>query len=86
MISSALRRRSVPWAKAFLLLLTVTDTISLSQAKFLVGRIHPSDYDLPELNGLYRPREAADLCDSHPICAGFTYRGLMNNTAFPQKE
>ena len=52
----------------------------------MVGKTAPSEFDMPELNGYYHPMEAVDICDSNPVCAGFTYRGLMNATDFPEVE
>ena len=30
--------------------------------------------------------ESMEACDNHPTCAGFTYRGLINQTSFPDKK
>ncbi len=70
---------------AVIVILTALSPFAVD-AKFLLGRLHPADYDLSELNGLYRPTDAALMCDDHPTCAGFTYRGLLNTTNFPDKK
>ncbi len=46
------------------------------------GRIHPTPgLDLPGLSGFLRPADAARICDAHPTCAGFTYRGLADSSS-----
>ncbi len=61
------------------LLSSVLSLAGSSGAEFLVGRLLPSGFDLPELNGgpRMRPGDAARACEEHPRCAGLTYRGLM---------
>jgi len=50
---------------------------AFSVGHFMVGRVHSGPFDLGHLDGRYRPAEAAQVCEEHPVCAGFTYRGLM---------
>ncbi|XP_059079459.1 uncharacterized protein LOC131877717 [Tigriopus californicus] len=63
-------------------LLALTGTTA--QGKFLAGKIPPNEFDLVELNGFHKPTDAIQLCEDHEHCAGFTYRGLVNNTKFPE--
>ncbi len=56
-------------------------TFSTVKCDFIVGKIPPSDLSLDELNGFYRPSEAALLCEEHKQCAGLTYRGLVPTDA-----
>lgn len=60
--------------------------VLVANSEFVVGKVPPSNYDLAQLNGVYEPLEAAKLCDEHKICAGFTYRGLMNTTDHKKYE
>jgi len=57
---------------------------TLANGEFLLGRVPPADYDLSDLNGFFGPEDAARACDSHPTCAGFTYRGLLDFASFPE--
>ena len=52
---------------------------------FMIGKTPPAEFDILELNGHHLPGDAAKICDAHPICAGFTYRGLLDNAKFPDK-
>ena len=47
--------------------------------KFIAGRIPPGGFEYSELNGMYRPREAAKLCEKDLACAGFTFKGTALN-------
>ncbi len=67
-------------------LLALLLTVGVARGDFVLGKLHPAGFDLPELNGVYRPAEAADACDQHPTCAGFTYRGLLNFVEFPDRR
>eukprot|EP00095_Tigriopus_kingsejongensis_P005222 maker-scaffold585_size130225-snap-gene-0.20 protein:Tk05222 transcript:maker-scaffold585_size130225-snap-gene-0.20-mRNA-1 annotation:"bifunctional arginine demethylase and lysyl-hydroxylase jmjd6-like" len=66
-----------------LFLHTLIVSIGAKSSVFQPGKVPPNEFDLVELNGFHKPYEAIDLCESHPHCAGFTYRGLVNNTRFP---
>lgn len=69
-----------------LLLLARIGAIETSGGVFELGRLVPSGFDLDELDGTFSPGEAASLCDAHPNCAGFTYRGLLRYTALPDQR
>ena len=58
----------------------------LTQCQFISGKVPPAEFDMPDLNGIHKPETAVQICDEHPLCAGFTYRGLMNTTKVEQKE
>ena len=58
----------------------------VSLAEFVLGRIRPTGFDLTELDGRLTPGEAADKCEAHARCAGFTYRGLMDNSDQPDRK
>ncbi len=47
--------------------------------KFIAGRIPPGGFEHSDLNGMYRPREAAKLCEKDLACAGFTFKGTPLN-------
>ena len=51
-----------------------------------IGRIPPAEFDIYHLNGYYTQNEAVQVCESSPICAGFTYRGLVDNSYFKHKK
>ena len=71
-----------------LLLIPVLTLASLNglSAEFVMGKVPPAEFDMPELNGDHIPADAVRLCDSDPICAGFTYRGLYDNRKFPGRK
>ena len=46
---------------------------------FLVGRIPPGQFEYPELNGFYTPKEAQKVCDEDLQCAGFSFKGKINH-------
>ena len=50
-----------------------------SGTKFITGRIPPGRFEYSDLNGMYRTREAAKLCEKDPACAGFTFKGTPLN-------
>jgi hypothetical protein len=52
---------------------------SSSGPKFIAGRIPPGGFEYSDLNGMYRPREAAKLCEKNLACAGFTFKGTPLN-------
>ncbi len=73
-------------ARSALLFLLLTWSARSINGDFILGKLHPEGFDLPELNGHYYPGDAASTCDQHPQCAGFTYRGLLNFPEFPEKK
>lgn len=45
---------------------------------FFLGQIPvPELFGLPELSGEFTQEEAVAKCEESPLCAGFTYRGLI---------
>ena len=50
--------------------------------RWFVGRVPPSSFEYPKLNGNYFPKHARRLCEGDFQCAGFTFKGLQNQTSF----
>ena len=64
-------------SKLVLLSLTVA-LVKSDETNFNIGKILSGEFELDDLNGFYWPQEAAEVCDAHPHCAGFTYRGKIS--------
>ena len=79
---------SASMSEFLLLLLVVSGVESFFAApgEFMIGKTPPAEFDMLELNGFHLPGDAAKLCDAHPTCAGFTYRGLLDNIKFPDRK
>lgn len=43
--------------------------------KWYIGRVPPSSFEYPQLNGFYSPKIAKYICESDLKCGGFTYKG-----------
>lgn len=50
--------------------------------KWFVGRVPPSSFEYPKLNGEYLPKHAQRLCERDLQCGGFTFKGTQNETSF----
>ena len=52
------------------------------QFHWFVGRVPPSMFEYPNLNGFYSPKDAKSLCERDLQCGGFTYKGARNEASF----
>ena len=50
--------------------------------KWFIGRVPPSSFEYPKLNGFYSPKQAKYICEKDLQCGGFTFKGALNATYF----
>ena len=64
--------------------LCTVDAISSNKTrrKWFVGRVPPSYFEYPKLNGFYSPKQAKYICERDLQCGGFTFKGTKNGTYF----
>ena len=53
--------------------------------RWFVGRVPPSSFEYPKLNGNYFPKHARRLCERDLQCGGFTFKGRQNEASFKQE-
>ena len=81
------RRDPIPVKKTLCIasLLVVLGTIDTkynfnARRKWFVGRVPPSSFEYPQLNGFYLPKQAKYICERDLQCGGFTFKGTKNAT------
>ena len=52
------------------------------QKRWYIGRVPPSSFEYPTLNGFYSPKEAQQICEKNLQCAGFTFKGTKKASSF----
>ena len=51
-----------------------------TRRKWFVGRVPPSSFEYPKLNGFYFPKQAKYICERDLQCGGFTFKGTKRAT------
>ena len=51
-----------------------------TRRKWYVGRVPPSSFEYPKLNGFYFPKQAKSICEKDLQCGGFTFKGTKTST------
>ena len=44
-----------------------------------VGRVPPSHFEYPDINGYFTPLEAKNICEDDLQCGGFTFKGTKEH-------
>lgn len=51
----------------------------LAYQNWYVGRVPPSQFEYPDINGYFTPLDAKNLCEDDLQCGGFTFKGTKEH-------
>ena len=53
--------------------------VALANQNWYVGRVPPSQYEYPDINGYFTPLDAKNICEDDLQCGGFTFKGTKEH-------
>ena len=56
-----------------------TSSAELAPKNWHVGRVSPSHFEYPDINGYFTPLNAKSICEDDLQCGGFTFKGTKEH-------